>query len=78
MNLEEGVLQTISVKLMIDPNGMKEVPVSFTGTNNISTISSPFVSFDSSNWNVSQEVTFLGTNVDQNHTAQITFSLTGM
>jgi hypothetical protein len=78
LNLEEGVLQKISVKLMMDPNGKKEVFISFTGTNNISTTSSPFVSFDSSNWNVPQEVTLLGTNVDQNHTAQLTFSLAGM
>ena len=78
LNLEEGVIQKISLKLMMEPNDSQEVSISLTGTNNISTISSSFVSFDASNWQVPQEVRLLGTNVDKNHTAQLIFSLTGV
>ena len=76
--MEDGVPRKMSVKLMMDPMGKREVFVSLSGSEKISLNSSSPISFDSSNWNVPQEVTLLATNVDQNHTAQLSFSLTGL
>ena len=76
--LEDGVPGKISLKLMMDPGSMKEVFISLSGSEKVSLNSSPSVSFDSSNWNVYQEIELIADNVDKNHTAQLLFSASGV
>lgn len=76
--LENGVPRKMSLKLMMDPGSMKEVFVSLSGSEKVSLNSSPLISFDSSNWNVYQEIELIANNVDRNHTAQLLFSASGV
>ena len=62
---------------MVDPSGSKEVFAALSGTENLS-LSTYSISFDSSNWNAFKEIDIVAKNVDHNHTAQLTFSATGV
>jgi hypothetical protein len=77
VSLESGGYHKIGVKLMVDPSGSKEVFVSLSGTENL-TLSASSISFDSSNWNTFKEIDIVANKVDQNHTAQLSFSAIGI
>ena len=77
VSLESGGYHKIGVKLMVDPSGSKEVSVSLSGTENL-TLSASSISFDSSNWNTFKEIDIVANKVDQNHTAQLSFSAIGI
>ena len=77
VSLESGVYHRIGVKLMVDPSGSKEVFAALSGTENLS-LSTYSISFDSTNWNAFKEIDIVAKNVDHNHTAQLTFSATGV
>lgn len=76
--LEDGVLSKMSLKLMMNPESKREVFVSLSDSEKISLNSPPLVLFDSSNWNIYQEIELIADNVDRNHTAKLLFSASGM
>lgn len=76
--LESGIPNKIGVKLMMSPSGTKEVSVAIKGTTKVVLSKSTKMTFDSSNWNVPQFIELMASNVDKNHTAQLTFSSSGL
>jgi hypothetical protein len=75
---ESGISNKIGVKLMMSPSGTKEVSVAIKGTTKVVLSKSTKMTFDSSNWNVPQFIELMASNVDKNHTAQLTFSSSGL
>ena len=74
LDLESGVFNQLGIKLLVDPGSSLGVSVSMSGSQSISMVGPTSLNFNSSNWNVDQEIVLIANNVDHNHTAQITFS----